>query len=113
MLEGEAEKQESQETGESDSSCGKSEKLVCLGLKETTWDMWPENLPLAVSSTSPRTRVGEDERCIAADQGAGGELMVGGQRGFCWMKNLLVSSLMTNLTLRAISKTEKSAFSLY
>lgn len=29
------------------------------------------------------------------------------------MKNLLVSSLMTNLTLRAISKTEKSAFSLH
>lgn len=81
MLEGEAEEQESQETGESDSSCGKSEKLVCLGLNETTWDMWPENLPLAVSSNSPRTRVGEDERCIAADQRVGANWLWEGRGG--------------------------------
>jgi hypothetical protein len=33
VLEGETKEQESQETGESDSSRGKSEKLVCLRLK--------------------------------------------------------------------------------
>lgn len=78
MLEGEAEEQESQETGESDGSSGKSEKLDCLGLNETKWDMWPGKLPLPVSSNSPRTRVGENEWCIAVDQRDGGELSMGG-----------------------------------
>lgn len=54
MLEGETEEQESQEKGESDGSCGKSEKLVCLGLNETKRDMWPEK-PAHTVSSAPRT----------------------------------------------------------
>lgn len=44
MLEGETEEQESQKAGESNGSRGKSEKPVCLGLKETKCDAWPEDL---------------------------------------------------------------------
>lgn len=73
MLEGETEEQESQETGKSDGSCGKSEKLVCLGLNETKWDMW--TLPGLTSS--PRTSVGENELGIGADERNGGGLMMG------------------------------------
>ena len=78
MLEGEAEEQESQETGESDGSCGKSEKLICLGPNGTKWDTWPESLPFTVSSNSPRTSVGENEQSVGADQRNGGELRLGG-----------------------------------
>lgn len=78
MLEGEAEEQESQETGESDGSSGESEKLDCLGRNETKWDMWPGKLPLPVSSNSSRTRVGENEWCIAVYQRNRDELSAGG-----------------------------------
>jgi len=73
VLEGEAEEQESQETGESDGSCGKSEKLVCLGLNPQ-WDMWPENFlsvchPIHAELEWERMNgaVGENERCIGRE----------------------------------------------
>lgn len=78
VLEGEAEEQESQETGESDGSSGESEKLDCLGRNETKWDMWPGKLPLPVSSNSPRTRVGENERRVVVYQRKRDELSAGG-----------------------------------
>lgn len=78
VLEGEAEEQESQETGESDGSCGKSEKLICLGLNGTKWDMWPENLLFTVSSSSPRTSMWENKQSIGIDRRNWGELRLRG-----------------------------------
>lgn len=67
MLESETKEQESQETGESDSSRGKSEKLVCLRLKKTKWAIGPGKPALTLSPNSPRTMVGENRFGIGAD----------------------------------------------
>lgn len=61
MLEGKTKEQESQETGESDSSCGKSEKPVCLRQNETKWNIWPEKPALTFVSQFNQNQRGKEQ----------------------------------------------------
>lgn len=88
MLEGETEEQENQETGESDGSCGKSEKLVCLGLNETKWGMWGLKSQLSLCQpVHPELLWERTDLALEQTRGTGDGLMQEGRRRFSSVRN--------------------------